>query len=55
MRFGDELERLSPRRLGGMGDGSLEECEDKLPEKRQKNLTIITCVLEIRNYFSAVA
>jgi hypothetical protein len=42
MRFGDELERFSPWRLGGIGDGSLEECDDKLPAKRQKNFTIIT-------------
>jgi hypothetical protein len=35
MRFEDELKRFSLYRLGGMGEGSLEECEDKLPGKNK--------------------
>jgi hypothetical protein len=34
VRFGDELEIFSPWQSEGMGEGSLEECEDKLPETR---------------------
>jgi hypothetical protein len=51
VRFGDELGRFSPWCFGGMGEGSLEECEDKLPEKKKKKNLRITTILNRCNQF----